>query len=186
MIRRPPRSTLFPYTTLFRSVRRVVEDDVDDRKRLAGGGPEGLVRVHGAAVADEREDRPVPERELHTERGRTPPADAAAANAEEALRVGAAEEVAHALRGGDRLVHDHGVRRRASRELVDERERLDRYPRSLRLGAPRELCALALPGGAHRAPAPGRVRVALFAREAPRSEERRVGKECRSRWSPYH
>ena len=23
-------------------------------------------------------------------------------------------------------------------------------------------------------------------REAPRSEERRVGKECRSRWSPYH
>src|SRR5574341_2158232 len=25
----------------------------------------------------------------------------------------------------------------------------------------------------------------LFAR-SPRSEERRVGKECRSRWSPYH
>jgi len=23
-------------------------------------------------------------------------------------------------------------------------------------------------------------------REAKRSEERRVGKECRSRWSPYH
>src|SRR2546430_2826817 len=23
-------------------------------------------------------------------------------------------------------------------------------------------------------------------RDAPRSEERRVGKECRSRWSPYH
>ena len=23
-------------------------------------------------------------------------------------------------------------------------------------------------------------------REAHRSEERRVGKECRSRWSPYH
>ena len=22
--------------------------------------------------------------------------------------------------------------------------------------------------------------------DAPRSEERRVGKECRSRWSPYH
>src|SRR5438034_10413806 len=26
MIRRPPRSTLFPYTTLFRSARRVVAD----------------------------------------------------------------------------------------------------------------------------------------------------------------
>src|SRR5881409_1833111 len=73
-------------------VRRVVEDDVDDRKRLAGGGPERLVRVHVAAVADEREDRPVPERELHTERRRKPPADAAAANAEEALRVGAAKK----------------------------------------------------------------------------------------------
>ena len=24
------------------------------------------------------------------------------------------------------------------------------------------------------------------AKEYPRSEERRVGKECRSRWSPYH
>src|SRR2546425_9982978 len=100
MIRRPPRSTLFPYTTLFRS-----------------------------------------------------------------------------------LVHDHGVHRRAPRELVDERERLDRYPRSLRLGAPRELCALALPGGAHRAPAPGRVRVALFAREAPdRLAELEIGRaSCRER-----
>src|ERR1035438_8239329 len=26
----------------------------------------------------------------------------------------------------------------------------------------------------------------LLVRPAPRSEERRVGKECRSRWSPYH
>ena len=25
-----------------------------------------------------------------------------------------------------------------------------------------------------------------LARVVPRSEERRVGKECRSRWSPYH
>src|SRR2546427_5050094 len=28
MIRRPPRSTLFPYTTLFRSQRRIAEQDV--------------------------------------------------------------------------------------------------------------------------------------------------------------
>ena len=26
----------------------------------------------------------------------------------------------------------------------------------------------------------------LFTKENVRSEERRVGKECRSRWSPYH
>src|SRR3712207_1829642 len=30
------------------------------------------------------------------------------------------------------------------------------------------------------------VRTPLFGVEVPRSEERRVGKECRSRWSPYH
>src|SRR5258708_19898591 len=40
MIRRPPRSTLFPYTTLFRSGRRFLED----RRRLdvgrGGGGPQ--------------------------------------------------------------------------------------------------------------------------------------------------
>src|SRR3712207_7468417 len=38
MIRRPPRSTLFPYTTLFRSPRGVPEDHAaqgDDRQRVA-------------------------------------------------------------------------------------------------------------------------------------------------------
>ena len=30
------------------------------------------------------------------------------------------------------------------------------------------------------------AQVEIFSDVAPRSEERRVGKECRSRWSPYH
>src|SRR3712207_3313683 len=30
------------------------------------------------------------------------------------------------------------------------------------------------------------VYTAAIAQDNPRSEERRVGKECRSRWSPYH
>ena len=38
-------------------------------------------------------------------------------------------------------------------------------------------------GGATGTEAAGRVRVDAT---AGRSEERRVGKECRSRWSPYH
>src|SRR2546426_1655167 len=41
MIRRPPRSTLFPYTTLFRSAHRVLEDQVpadDPRDQLAERG----------------------------------------------------------------------------------------------------------------------------------------------------
>src|SRR2546425_9273625 len=41
MIRRPPRSTLFPYTTLFRSRRERAEVDCppDERARLAGAVP---------------------------------------------------------------------------------------------------------------------------------------------------
>src|SRR3712207_8620082 len=41
MIRRPPRSTLFPYTTLFRSVHErgpQVTDLLDGRALLGGGG----------------------------------------------------------------------------------------------------------------------------------------------------
>src|SRR3712207_8278308 len=35
MIRRPPRSTLFPYTTLFRS--QLAGEALEDRRRLVGG-----------------------------------------------------------------------------------------------------------------------------------------------------
>src|SRR5437870_11173440 len=52
MIRRPPRSTLFPYTTLFRSIRRF---SVRPRaRRLLGSGDfgEGTPQVHrGSALA---------------------------------------------------------------------------------------------------------------------------------------
>src|SRR3712207_8366126 len=40
MIRRPPRSTLFPYTTLFRSARRAVDDAVIARHRDAHDLPD--------------------------------------------------------------------------------------------------------------------------------------------------
>src|SRR2546430_6134375 len=46
MIRRPPRSTLFPYTTLFRSRRGVARDLPDNRQRGRAG--------HEAARPDER------------------------------------------------------------------------------------------------------------------------------------
>src|SRR3712207_7652202 len=44
MIRRPPRSTLFPYTTLFRSV------DPGRRARRGGGGARSVYR-HGRVTA---------------------------------------------------------------------------------------------------------------------------------------
>src|SRR3712207_7469610 len=68
MIRRPPRSTLFPYTTLFRSVgeqhdpeRRVGDDDVGlqrdargrDLEALADGGHGGRPPSFGPARRSE-------------------------------------------------------------------------------------------------------------------------------------
>src|SRR5947209_11286323 len=38
MIRRPPRSTLFPYTTLFRSFSALAEADINLRMVNLGGG----------------------------------------------------------------------------------------------------------------------------------------------------
>src|ERR1051326_2808448 len=60
MIRRPPRSTLFPYTTLFRSVRVVVGGDVDGRvagHRVGAG--------HGARV-DARSEEHTSELQSHS------------------------------------------------------------------------------------------------------------------------
>src|SRR2546422_1549930 len=39
MIRRPPRSTLFPYTTLFRSIRRITSLRNGSRRRDSGIRP---------------------------------------------------------------------------------------------------------------------------------------------------
>src|SRR2546422_2564708 len=36
MIRRPPRSTLFPYTTLFRSILEAIDEAVVDERALRG------------------------------------------------------------------------------------------------------------------------------------------------------
>src|SRR5258706_12830598 len=52
MIRRPPRSTLFPYTTLFRSVRRV--DDVADRVDGDDGAHDQTVRQDDGGRSDPR------------------------------------------------------------------------------------------------------------------------------------
>src|SRR3712207_8950195 len=48
MIRRPPRSTLFPYTTLFRSVEA---DGLGHQPVVAVGEQELVVGGHGGAVA---------------------------------------------------------------------------------------------------------------------------------------
>src|SRR5687768_18619263 len=81
MIRRPPRSTLFPYTTLFRSLRL----REDDRRRQEPRRPELLLRERAAdtvvaegALQREPAERPLllrsEERRVGKEcRSRSPP-----------------------------------------------------------------------------------------------------------------
>src|SRR3712207_7285988 len=53
MIRRPPRSTLFPYTTLFRSKRLTVLRAIDKLDRLGVGG---VTQLLGEGRKDESGD----------------------------------------------------------------------------------------------------------------------------------
>src|SRR3712207_7827713 len=56
MIRRPPRSTLFPYTTLFRSIGHLVEQGGRDLAPLVGRD-----RIFGAAeVSLDVDEHPAP------------------------------------------------------------------------------------------------------------------------------
>src|SRR2546427_2022434 len=60
MIRRPPRSTLFPYTTLFRSLRASHSDLGSDLKeRMGGAGSPGRFKARNLLVLfqDEKIDR---------------------------------------------------------------------------------------------------------------------------------
>src|SRR3712207_8176160 len=69
MIRRPPRSTLFPYTTLFRSpglrgtrapIRRVVHKvfhRIGGEPRLAAHSDAPLIEPHGATREDRKSTR---------------------------------------------------------------------------------------------------------------------------------
>src|SRR3712207_7238793 len=55
MIRRPPRSTLFPYTTLFRSGLRLARGELE--ARVLEGGDGGAERLALLDVLDRHADR---------------------------------------------------------------------------------------------------------------------------------
>src|SRR3712207_7189936 len=64
MIRRPPRSTLFPYTTLFRSEARIVDGGVRHRVALCAAGLAeaelsqlALALVGGYALGEDPDDQ---------------------------------------------------------------------------------------------------------------------------------
>src|SRR5256884_4948051 len=56
MIRRPPRSTLFPYTTLFRSMQQLA-DAVERRARALGAEFLGPARLRERAAGDDGPQR---------------------------------------------------------------------------------------------------------------------------------
>src|SRR3712207_6960743 len=64
MIRRPPRSTLFPYTTLFRSVVHPARDAVDEH-RVVRGGPVGAAEMRVGGEVGGLERRAAGERPAH-------------------------------------------------------------------------------------------------------------------------
>src|SRR2546425_9444191 len=154
MIRRPPRSTLFPYTTLFRSLLDLVEED--DR---VGASTRGFGELPAFVIADVARWRPdqaghrVPFHVL----GHVDP-DHRAFVVEEELGE-CARQLGFPDSGGP-----------------EEEERADG---PIGVGEPRPRAPDRVGHGAE-----GLV-LADDAPREPRSEERRVGKECRSRWSPY-
>src|SRR5438552_9083457 len=56
MIRRPPRSTLFPYTTLFRSVHEVIDPEAFMRERAGLFTPEMVRQILGHHTTPERSE----------------------------------------------------------------------------------------------------------------------------------
>src|SRR2546422_10910990 len=133
MIRRPPRSTLFPYTTLFRSPGACRSG----RQRCGAGRTDG--------------------RGVHAARGVRGGGSGSAGLERGVLGARTAQQGGGSSRAG------------VGRRWVGAVGRGGRGGRGGREPA------------ASAAPAHGDVRGLLA-----RSEERRVGKECRSRWSPYH
>src|SRR3989449_6562689 len=131
MIRRPPRSTLFPYTTLFRSL--LVDDSIvrgtTSREIVQMARESGARKVFFASAAPPVRFPNVYGIDMPTR------AELIAAHRSE-------EEVAGEL-GADALIYQD----------------LDALKDAVRRANPKL---------------------------KNRSEERRVGKECRSRWSPYH
>src|SRR3712207_9065762 len=117
MIRRPPRSTLFPYTTLFRSTSIIEHLGVCDTKL------EGSVRCDANVSID-------------------------GGNKVEIKNISSFADVEKALRyeiTRQRTMTSREIQVRSETRHWDDARKVTK-----------------------------------------RSEERRVGKECRSRWSPYH
>src|SRR3989449_6066668 len=152
MIRRPPRSTLFPYTTLFRSRSLAAAGAKPQRLLWASTGTKDpaysdVLYVDSLIGADTINTLPPQTLQLFEDHGTV--REALPGDAADAQRV-MDDLRATAIDFGD-----------VARVL--EGEGIEKFAHSFEtlLGV-------------------------IAAKRKMRSEERRVGKECRSRWSPYH
>src|SRR2546430_15644732 len=190
MIRRPPRSTLFPYTTLFRSHFSTFYPPDD----VAQGKPQWALEIA------EREGR-------HEDEGWRLRKDGTRYWANTVISP--MRDSQGGLIGYAKVTRDLTQRRRADQALAHTNQELERFSYSVShdLRAPLRAIngyAQALwEDHAARLDDEGKRLLAVirdsaklggelidgllsFSRLGRRSEERRVGKECRSRWSPYH
>ena len=162
MIRRPPRSTLFPYTTLFRSVSQEDhDDDVDTLEKDVEELEEEIV-----------EEEP----ELTNEEYLALVLQKAKDAARSLSGMIAMKKNAALLAMADGLEEAEEALLEANEEdlkAFEEDESRAAMADRLRL-TPERIADMA-----------NHIREIAKLRD-PRSEERRVGKECRSRWSPYH
>src|SRR3989441_9238517 len=209
MIRRPPRSTLFPYTTLFRSRDDGTHLSFDSPHALgprvvsAGGRVSGTPRRSGGRAARAPARRPrlpqLPARRPDRAARGLPASPARArerrARAREDGPV-AGGSVVPARRRADPVWRSAGAQPAAGRGRRGAVGRKTR--RALLARCVRSPGGVAYAGARVRDPLRRRVArpgrragaragpVPLARPRSQRSEERRVGKECRSRWSPYH
>src|SRR2546422_1881971 len=149
MIRRPPRSTLFPYTTLFRS-------------------------PSASSVRRSNAGRPMPERTCRIRSSPLPGGGSGRSRPGLRLRY---------FRGGGSLARGHFLARPVGDGLELDAALLGDPPRR------REVLQRIQRGPHHVVRVGGAEALGEDVSHAgalERSEERRVGKECRSRWSPYH
>src|SRR5256884_7647021 len=168
MIRRPPRSTLFPYTTLFRSWK---QETVEGAAQLLEQA-RNVVIIPGYGMAVAQAQHKV--RELYdqlTKRGI-------------AVKF-AIHPVAGRMPGHmNVLLAEANIPYTALVEMEEINPDMPQCDVALVIGANDVVNPAAR--YAKGSPIYGMPIIDADKAKTVRSEERRVGKECRSRWSPYH
>src|SRR2546430_14356384 len=155
MIRRPPRSTLFPYTTLFRSPFEALVKLGAEKKPQFDFGENGL-------DAEQKIDT-----EKHEALGTCP-----------VCHKGQVYVLDRSCACENAITTPRTCTFRISKNILHREIPKEQVQKLITTGRTDLL---------HKfISKKGRAFSAYLKLENGRSEERRVGKECRSRWSPYH